>query len=144
MKNGKLYFSYSEEETQKIAAGLALELKSPSIVALHGNLGDGKTVFARGFARGLGINDIICSPTFNIIREYPFRDDSILYHMDLYRIADSETAMTFGIEEYLNNANAISLIEWPERISDILPANTIIVELLRVNDSQREITITFP
>lgn len=142
MNDSVKYFTNSEESTEQVAFEIAQEMQFGSLIALVGNLGVGKTVFARGFAKGLGIKDIVCSPTFNIVREYPCIDLKWFYHMDLYRINDSEAALAFGIEEYISNPDAITLIEWPERILDILPANMISVEIKRLNDTDREITIT--
>lgn len=142
MNDSVKHFTNSEESTEQVAFGIAQEMQFGSLIALVGNLGVGKTVFARGFAKGLGIKGIICSPTFNIVREYPCKNNKWLYHMDLYRINDSEAALAFGIEEYISNPEAITLIEWPERISDILPADMISVEIKRLNDTDREITIT--
>ena len=142
MNNIEKCFTSSERATEQIAFNFAQRTEFGSMIALIGNLGAGKTVFARGFARGLGITDIVCSPTFNIVREYPCKDSKWLYHMDLYRINGSEAALAFGIDEYINNSKAITLIEWPERISDILPVDMISVEIKRLNDTEREIIIT--
>lgn len=142
MNNDVKFFTNSEHSTEQIAFDLAQKIEFGSVIALIGNLGTGKTVFARGFAKGLGIKDIVCSPTFNIVREYPCKNSNWLYHMDLYRINDSEAALAFGIEEYINNPKSITLIEWSERISDILPADMISVEIKRLNDTDREIIIT--
>lgn len=142
MTNSIKYFTNSEQSTEQVAFEIAQKMQFGSLIALIGNLGVGKTVFARGFAKGLGITDIVCSPTFNIVREYQCKSLKWLYHMDLYRINDSEAALAFGIEEYINNSDAITLIEWSERISDILPADMISVEIKRLNDTDREITIT--
>ena len=82
--------SGSAEATESFAAQLAQALPRGTVIALDGNLGAGKTVFARGFARGLGITESVSSPTYTIIQEYPLNDGGYLYHMDLYRISDSE------------------------------------------------------
>lgn len=114
--------SYSENDTQQLAKRIADVLQSGEIIALHGNLGAGKTVFSRGFARGLGITEPVTSPTFTIAQEYPCQHNgcTLLYHLDMYRIDDSDSAIAFGIDEYLYNPHAIALIEWPERIPDLL------------------------
>ena len=101
--------STSEEQTEKIAAQLALSLPRPAVVTLTGDLGAGKTVFSRGMARALGVTGPISSPTFTIVQEYDI-DHGALYHMDLYRISDDEEALAFGIEEYLLDAKGICLI----------------------------------
>jgi len=142
LNNIEKFFTSSEQATEQIAFEIAQRMESGSLIALIGNLGTGKTVFARGFAKGLGIKDIVCSPTFNIVREYPCKKNNWMYHMDLYRINGSEAALAFGIEDYIYNPDAITLIEWPERIFDILPADIILVEIKRLSDTDREITIT--
>lgn len=134
------FHSHNDAETEAFASSLAQQLPKGSVIALHGNLGTGKTVFARGFARGLGITEPVSSPTYTIIQEYPIVN-GYLYHMDLYRINDSAGALGFGIDEFLNDPTSYALLEWPERIADILPSNTIHLQLTRINEDEREITI---
>ncbi len=137
--------SHSEEETAEFAANFAKTVMSPTVIALHGSLGAGKTVFSRGFARGLGISDPIPSPTFTIVQEYEVnlentKDKRWLFHMDLYRIADSSAALAFGIDEYLYDDNAVKLIEWSEKISDLLPEATLNVYLDHIDETSRRIS----
>jgi tRNA threonylcarbamoyladenosine biosynthesis protein TsaE len=133
------YISNSEEETEKLAGEIALGLNRPANVTLTGELGAGKTVFSRGFARALGVTGPISSPTFTIVQEYEI-SDGLLYHMDLYRIADDEDAVSFGIEDYLNDPQSVCLIEWPQRLSWLLPETLIKIEIKHVSESQREIS----
>lgn len=118
----KTITTHSEAETLSLAQQISSHLHAGEIIALHGNLGAGKTVFSRGLARGLRIVEPVTSPTFTIAQEYPcqFKDCRILLHLDMYRIDDSDAAIAFGIDEYLYNPQAITLIEWPERIEDLL------------------------
>ena len=132
------YISNSELHTERFAAGVAGNLTPPSVVTLSGDLGAGKTVFSRGFARALGVEGPISSPTFTIVQEYDIKG-GLLYHMDLYRIADDEEALSFGIEEYLNDPQSICLIEWPQRLSWLLPEDTIRVEIQHISENQRKI-----
>ena len=136
--------SDSTETTEKFAAELAAKLPMGSVLALHGNLGAGKTVFARGFARGLQITEPISSPTFTIVQEYPCAQ-GMFFHLDLYRIDNSDSAYAFGIDEFLYDKQGMTLIEWPERIADILPETTIhiTIEPLAAMD-ERKITVVFP
>ncbi len=120
--------SNSADDTEAFAAAMARSLPKGTVIALHGDLGAGKTVFARGFARGLGIHEPVSSPTFTLVQEYPF-SDGILYHLDLYRINDSAAALAFGVDEFLYDQSAFTLVEWPERIADILPPKTIHLKL---------------
>ena len=125
---------------------LAASLPFGSVLALYGNLGAGKTVFARGFARGLGITEPISSPTFTIVQEYPV-NGKYFFHLDLYRIDNSDAAYAFGIDEFLYDQNAMTLLEWPERIEDILPEKTIkltVEHAPEITDESRKITITYP
>jgi len=140
-KNIKTLYSTSEQDTENIAFDLARHTPFGSVICLSGNLGAGKTVFARGFARGMGIKDIISSPTFNIVKEYEASDNKWMYHLDLYRINDSDSALAFGIDEYISDANAITLIEWSERIEDILEPGRITVNIERTDKGKRQVKI---
>ena len=94
----KTFETCSPEETETLAAQIAAEIRPGTILLLRGDLGAGKTAFARGFARGLGITDPVSSPTFTIVQEYVCPDGRMLYHMDLYRINDSDAALAFNPE----------------------------------------------
>lgn len=112
--------SFCEKDTAKIGETLAREAKPGKIYLLEGDLGVGKTVFAKGFALGLGITEPITSPTFTIIQEYeqgrlPF------YHFDVYRIADEEEMFELGYESYFFG-QGVCLIEWASLIQGLLPA----------------------
>lgn len=136
------FISNSEEETEEIAYNIAKKTSVGTIVALRGNLGAGKTVFARGFARGLEIDDIISSPTFTLVKEYQIDKLNWLYHLDLYRISDADSALIFGIDEYMNDPNAIVLIEWPERIDELFLSGTVFIDITRTGDSNRVIKLS--
>lgn len=136
--------THSPGETEAFASELASKLPFGSVLALQGELGAGKTVFARGFARGLGITEPISSPTFTILQEYPV-DGRLFYHLDLYRIDNSDAAYAFGIEEFLYDPNAVTLIEWAERIADILPPHTVQLSIRPLDrECEREITVIRP
>lgn len=133
--------SKTPEQTEAAAAAIALQLLPGTVIALHGTLGAGKTVFARGFARALGIIEPVSSPTFTLVQEYPFPGGT-LYHLDLYRIDNSDTALAFGVDEFLYDKNGFSIVEWPERIIDILPPGTLHLKLTPLNHSlEREISL---
>lgn len=139
--NIKVYNSTCEEDTEEIASCLAKYIPFGSVIALEGNLGAGKTVFARGFIKGFEIDEVVSSPTFTLIKEYLAGKDNWIYHLDLYRITDIESALVFGIDEYINDDNSIALIEWAERIDEILPENTIKVKIKTVDKNTRKITV---
>jgi tRNA threonylcarbamoyladenosine biosynthesis protein TsaE len=111
-----------EEATLRLGRALAAGLSAGTVVALYGELGTGKTVLCRGIAQGLGIVEAVTSPTFTVVQEYRRPDGSYLFHLDLYRIRDAAAGLAFGVEEYLFAADGIALVEWPERIADLLVA----------------------
>ncbi|QSH42459.1 tRNA (adenosine(37)-N6)-threonylcarbamoyltransferase complex ATPase subunit type 1 TsaE [Lentisphaerota bacterium ZTH] len=128
--------------TEDFAAGIAAEVKPGTVIALHGNLGAGKTVFSRGFARGLNITEPVSSPTYTIIQEYPLEQGGWLFHLDLYRIEDENAALAFGVDEYLDDSEAFVLIEWPERIADLLPEDTLHIQIVHTGDETRDIVMS--
>ncbi len=138
----KEIISRSEAETEAFAATLARELPPGAVIALDGDLGAGKTVFSRGFARGLGITEPVSSPTYTIVQEYPLPGGKgMLYHLDLYRIANSASALAFGVDEFLDDPESTALVEWPERIEDIMPGSAWLVEIRHLSDTERKITL---
>jgi tRNA threonylcarbamoyladenosine biosynthesis protein TsaE len=137
----KEFITSSEEETENIGKTLAMSLSKGDSVLLRGNLGAGKTVFSRGFARGLGITEPVSSPTYTIVQEYELPDGGRLYHLDLYRISGVNAALAFGVDEFLDDPQGISLIEWPDRIDGILPENAVCVEIEHLSDCERRLTI---
>lgn len=114
--------THGEEETLEFGRRLGASLPAGTVLALHGDLGAGKTVLSRGIAQGLGIVEAVTSPTFTVVQEYlcsrPGR--RYLYHLDMYRIDDDEAALAFGIDDFLYARDAIVLVEWPERIAGLL------------------------
>lgn len=118
-----LFISKNEQETLNYAAEIAKRLKTGDIVALHGTLGTGKTVFSKGIIQALCAPDIdVPSPTFTIVQAY----DSIkgpIYHFDFYRLKNPQEAFEIGIEDAF--IDGICLIEWPDKIGNLLPKNRI-------------------
>lgn len=119
--------SISEQMTRETARSLALSCQAGDIVLLHGDLGVGKTVFAKGFAEGLGIEGAVSSPTFTIVQVYE-SGRLPLYHFDVYRIADPEEMEEIGYEEYFYG-DGVCLIEWAELITELLPEHCIDVSI---------------
>jgi len=115
--------SYSEEDTKSLAMITAGEAKRGDIFCLNGDLGCGKTVFAKGFAEGLGVREAVTSPTFNIVKEYK-EGRFPLYHFDVYRIADPDEMYAIGYEDYFFG-DGVCLIEWSELIDDLIPESAI-------------------
>ena len=138
------YYTHSANETRKLASKIAAETPNGTVFALDGNLGAGKTVFASGFAAGLGITEPVSSPTFTIVQEYPYAK-GMFFHLDLYRIDNPDAALAFGIDEFLYASDAISLVEWPERIDGLFPPGTIRVTIERTEQEEtRKITVEKP
>ena len=119
--------SYKEEDTFNIGKDIASKVKPGDIVCLDGDLGVGKTIFTKGFAIGLDIEECITSPTFTIVQEYD-EGRYPLYHFDVYRICDPEEMYEIGFEEYING-DGVCLIEWATMIEDILPKNIIKINI---------------
>lgn len=115
--------SYSQAETMALGMVLGKLAPAGTCIALHGNLGSGKTMLTKGIAKGMGITDAITSPTFTIVNQY-FNGKCILNHMDIYRIDNEDELYELGIEEYFEN-DAICVIEWPEILGNMLPKNTV-------------------
>lgn len=116
------YDSYSPDDTFELAKKLGQEAKAGDVFCLIGDLGVGKTLFSQGFAKGLGIEEYVNSPTFTIVQEYEGTDDRrlTLYHFDVYRIEDSEEMEEVGFNDMIYGCG-VSLIEWADMIMDILP-----------------------
>lgn len=115
--DGKTITSQNAEETRKWGESLAKSLAPGDIVALSGELGAGKTVLAQGILRGLGVEEIVQSPSFIMAREYNCRIPAV--HLDLYRLRGSEEFRAIGLDEYLDDRHIV-IIEWAEKIEDLL------------------------
>lgn len=126
------YISKSAEETEAIGKELGSKLKKGQVISLRGSLGAGKTVFAKGIARALGINESIVSPTFTLVQEYDGAEK--LYHLDIYRLSGEDEFESMGGEEFLY-PDGITLIEWSEKIEDMLPDDTLFVNI-EIEDNQ--------
>ena len=139
----KKYISNSIEETWQIASEIASESISGEVVALIGNLGTGKTTFTKGFANAIGVTESVGSPTFKLISEYE-GSSFWLFHIDCYRLDNSQQFINIGGGEYLESEKGITLIEWADIIEDILPKCTIKLNFKRLSDNpnNREITIS--
>lgn len=136
----KKYTSRSEKDTKQIAQNIACEFKD-GVVALIGELGAGKTIFVKGFAKGLGITDKITSPTFVLIRQHKIpKTKKTLFHIDLYRIENIENLNQLGLKELWLDKKNIILIEWPEKLENLLPTNTTLIKIEKRRNNTRLIT----
>ena len=122
-----IYETNSEKETFELGKNLGEQAKAGQIFCLNGDLGVGKTVFTQGFAKGLGIEENVNSPTFTIIQVY--EEGRIpLYHFDVYRIGDPEEMYEIGYEEYFFG-EGVCLIEWSKLIEELIPEEAINIEI---------------
>ncbi len=129
----------NEKETMELAQNIESEKFPNMIICLDGELGSGKTVFTKGIANALGINEVITSPTFTIIKEYLY-GEMPLYHMDVYRLDGADD--TVGIEEYFTKGGIV-VIEWADIIRDILPENRLDIKI-KVTDEDKRIFVITP
>ncbi len=127
------YTSRSERDTLELAENLESEKFPNMVICLEGELGSGKTIFVKGFANALGIEENVTSPTFNLIKEYP-NGELPLYHMDVYRLEGE--AKNVGIEEYFNKGG-VTIIEWADLISDSLPEERLDIKFKVIDENTR-------
>ncbi len=132
--------SESEEMTQDIAEKYAKSINSPTVILLVGDLGAGKTTFAKGFAKGLGIKELVTSPTFTIMNDYKSGRLN-LYHFDMYRLSSKEEAEELGFAEYfdLRTLDGVCLVEWAENVKGLLPALCVEITLKKIDETKRKI-----
>ena len=135
-----IYKTESADETEKIGFLLGKSISRQQVVAMFGELGAGKTAFTRGFAKGMGIDSDVSSPTFALVNEYRGKEKT-LYHFDMYRISGWDDLYSTGYFDYLDEG-AVLIIEWSENIEAVLPENCIRVEITKTeNPNERNIEI---
>lgn len=128
--------THSKEETMQLAKSIADKLPNGITLTFSGDLGAGKTTFVRGLAEGLGIKEVVQSPTFNIMKIY-LKGNRPLIHIDAYRLADIDTDI--GLDEYIGYETGITVIEWPMYIQKLIPDYSIEVEISNIGDDNRQI-----
>lgn len=132
------------EDLSRAAKQFIQMMEDYTIFAFVGEMGVGKTTFIKALSKELGVEDITNSPSFSIINEY--RSDTtaeLIYHFDCYRLNNIEEACEIGVEDYFDSG-ALSLIEWPERIEELLPEDTVVVRISENEDTTRLIQIEYP
>lgn len=129
----------SRAETESFAAELAKTVKPGTVVAFEGDLGAGKTCFTAGFAKGMGYEGEVNSPTFAIVNEY-LGGRLDIYHFDMYRVSGWEDLYTTGYFEYLEMGGVL-LIEWSENIASALPDDTVVITIEKLSENERKITV---
>lgn len=134
----RLVVTTAPAQTRDLAARLAAVALAGDVVSLVGDLGAGKTVFAKGFGRGLGVAGTINSPSFILMAEYEGRLP--LFHLDLYRLTDAGEAVAGGLLDE-RQAAGVTLIEWADRLEEVLPAERLEVRIDGTGDESRMITL---
>jgi tRNA threonylcarbamoyladenosine biosynthesis protein TsaE len=135
----KKFLTKSAEETVALGEKIGAFLVPNDVVGLFGPLGAGKTTLIQGIAKGLAVKDYVTSPTFIIINEYQGRFP--LYHIDLYRLEENKEVEELGIEEYFYKGG-ICVIEWAEKLAELLPKHTETIELKIISEKEREICLS--
>jgi tRNA threonylcarbamoyladenosine biosynthesis protein TsaE len=133
--------TYNQKETQLLGEEFAGKLKGGEIICLEGDLGAGKTTFTQGLLRGLEAEGPYTSPTFLIMKEYALlKPQSIrkVYHIDAYRIG-AEDLLQLGWEEIVTDKQSVVIIEWPEKVAEILPKEAMKIKLEWVDENERKI-----
>ena len=124
------FISRSAAQTQRLGARLGTLLQGGDVICLEGSLGSGKTSLTQGIGRGWGAQQELVSPTFVLVREYGRpEDDETLYHVDLYRISGPGEAWSLGIEEFLGDEDAVTVMEWPGRAESLIPPDHLWIKL---------------
>lgn len=134
----------SEKETLAYGKKLAQKCRGGEIFGLIGNLGAGKTILAKGLAKGLGIKSMVNSPTFVIMKIHNLRGQKNIKkfcHIDAYRLKSAKDLEAIGALDYLNRADTVTLIEWADRVKKILPRGSTIIEIKHLEHDKREIKI---
>ncbi|ABX81949.1 tRNA (adenosine(37)-N6)-threonylcarbamoyltransferase complex ATPase subunit type 1 TsaE [Acholeplasma laidlawii] len=133
------FISKSANETIQLGKKLIDNLpKSYHVILLNGDLSSGKTTFTKGIGKALGITSVINSPTFTILKTY--QGTKTLNHLDLYRM--DGIGLDFDLEDYILDEDAISVIEWPSQVEELIPQKHVLVELKWLNETDREIKIS--
>ncbi|MEN8186450.1 MAG: tRNA (adenosine(37)-N6)-threonylcarbamoyltransferase complex ATPase subunit type 1 TsaE [Bacteroidota bacterium] len=129
--------TYSLQEIPGIAKEIISSAKG-KILLFHGEMGSGKTTLIKEIVKQLEVDDVVSSPTFSLVNEYHSRKGEIIYHFDFYRIDHEEEAYDMGIDEYLYSGN-LCLIEWPEKVENLLPLESVVINLSINKDDTRTI-----
>lgn len=142
LKDFKEIITTSAQETSQLGNFFAQNAKGGEIFCLKGDLGAGKTTFSQGFLRGLGVGGALTSPTFVVMKQYLSKSKNFdiknVFHIDTYRI-ESEDMLALGWEEIIKNKENVVLLEWPEKIKDIIPKDAIWLEFKLLNKKERKI-----
>lgn len=137
----KTKITHNAEETKNLGFEIGLLLKEEAhvVILLDGDLGAGKTTLTQGIAKGLGIEQIVNSPTYTILKKYNSKDKRrTLFHLDLYRL--SEEGSDFDLEEYIDGSGMI-VVEWPFQVEAILPNDYLLIKINKLSENKREFVL---
>ncbi|MBQ0081265.1 MAG: tRNA (adenosine(37)-N6)-threonylcarbamoyltransferase complex ATPase subunit type 1 TsaE [Alistipes sp.] len=130
------------DDLSKVAKAIVEELSGRNVIAFHGTMGAGKTTLISALLGFLESHDTVTSPTFAIVNEYHSSLFPRIYHFDFYRINKLSEALDIGTEEYFSSGD-LCLVEWPERIEELLPYDTMVVEIRVISSIEREIILDY-
>lgn len=134
----------SLDKIRDAAHAFVSEMGDYTVFAFNGEMGAGKTTFIKAVCEELGVEDITNSPSFAIINEYRSETTAeLIYHFDCYRLENETEAEEIGVEDYFYSG-ALCFIEWPERVADLLPDDTVDVDVEELEDGSRKVTLKFP
>lgn len=142
--NNKIIKITSLDKINEAAHEFMAAMEDYTVFAFNGEMGAGKTTFIKALCEELGVDDVTNSPSFAIINEYRSETTAeLIYHFDCYRLENEVEAEEIGVEDYFYSG-ALCFIEWPERIADLLPDDTVDVDIVEQEDGTRKITIKYP
>jgi tRNA threonylcarbamoyladenosine biosynthesis protein TsaE len=133
-----MQFTYMLRDLPQVAESVLLNTIHKTLL-IYGEMGVGKTTLVKELAKKIGVTEILSSPTFSIVNEYPLENDK-LYHFDCYRLETTEEALDIGIEDYLSSGHW-NLIEWPEKIKKLLPASSATIEIIKNPNGSRTLNL---
>jgi tRNA threonylcarbamoyladenosine biosynthesis protein TsaE len=131
----------SEEDVDRVAKAFLPLLKEYKVVAFYGSMGVGKTTFIKGLCKSLGVTGPVTSPSFAIVNEYAAGDGETIFHFDFYRLKNVEEVFDIGYEDYFFS-NHICLIEWPEKVADVLPGDRLDVYIAENSNASRTLKVS--
>lgn len=144
MNKNNIYTTKSAEETRMLGKKLAQQTMPGTLLCLYGDLGAGKTTFTQGFLEGLGAERPFVSPTFVIMKQYdlttPMHGIERVYHVDAYRVKNTDFE-TIGFSEWCEDKKGIIILEWPERVAELLPLQRTMIAFKSLSENEREITV---
>ena len=131
----------SVEDLDRAAREFLAAMDQATVFAFRGEMGAGKTTFIKAVCEALGVEDVINSPSFSIVNEYRSATGELIYHFDCYRLKRVEEALDFGFEDYMESG-CLCFIEWPDIVEDLLPGDTVMVDIRVNGDETRTVTLS--